>query len=260
MVITIRLDVSGSPLLSVDAESTSTIADTKRYIDCVRPDTGKRSPKYDLYFNGNLLKESLTLKDCGVESQSILQLSKSLQLQIRMMAGSSNTFSLSALSSDTVDGIKRRIVQTQRLPNESQTIKYCLQFLGKELSDGATLSDCKVQDGSILMLLTLISGVMCSNIELQIQRAEGMNIELQNVMKRAEGLKIEADHFNKSIGRHQRSKRLCKQCIVIALCFPCVLITECYERRRHQDELQGYTKLPGDVIKTTTTGIYCPMS
>ena len=263
MVITIRLDVSGTPLLSMDVESTNTIADIKRYIDHVQPDVGKRSPKYDLYFNGKLLKESLKLKDCGVdpESQLTLQLSKSLQLQIRMMARPSNTISLSALSSDTVDGIKHRIVQTKRLPNEFQ---YCLQFLGKELPDSATLSDCKVQDGSMLHVQLLQETTNISNLEqLKLLQLQSRIDAVEKIKKRSRSLYDHAENLEElSRGqyefehtRHRLRRRTIKHCIVTVLCFPCVLITECYNRRRRRDELQGYSKLPGDVIKTTTTGI-----
>lgn len=249
MVITIRLDVSRAPLLSMDVESTNTIADIKKYIDRVQPDVGKRSPKYDLYFNGKLLKESLELKDCGVdpESQSTLQLSKTLQLQIRMMARpytNTSTISLSALSSDTVDGIKRRIVQTERLSSEFQ---YCLRFLGKELPDSATLSDCKVQDGSMLHIQFL-------------QETADTSINLER-LKLLQLLQLDKQHaeipreFGPTPTRQRLKRHTSKHCLVAVLCFPCVLITECYNRRRRRDELRGYSKLPGDVIKTTTTGI-----
>ena len=257
MVITIRLDVSGAPLLSMDVESTNTIADIKRYIDRVQPDVGKRSPKYDLYFNGKLLKESLELKDCGVdpESQSTLQLSKSLQLQIRMMArpySNTSTISLSALSSDTVDGIKRRIVQTERLSNEFQ---YCLRFLGKDLPDSATLSDCKVQDGSMLHIQFLQE---TADISINLERLKLLQLQIDKVKQRCEQLhdRAEISHGQDLERTHQRfRRRTIKHRIVAVLCFPCVLITECYNRRRRRDELRGYSKLPGDVIKTTTTGI-----
>ena len=268
MVITIRLDVSGAPLLSMDVESTNTIADIKRYIDYVQPDVGKRPPKYDLYFNGKLLKESLELKDCGVdpESQSTLQLSKTLQLQIRMMARpycNTSTISLSALSSDTVDDIKRRIVQTERLPNEFQ---YCLRFLGKELPDSATLSDCKVQDGSMLHIQFLqetadssINLERLKLLQLQIDKVkQQIELQIDKVQQRCEQLDDRAEFSRSQDLERTRQKfrqRTIKHRIVAVLCFPCVLITECYNRRRRRDELRGYSKLPGDVIQTTTAGI-----
>ena len=252
MVITIRLDVSRAPLLSMDVESTNTIADIKRYIDRVQPDVGKRSPKYDLYFNGKLLKESLELKDCGVdpESQSTLQLSKSLQLQIRMMArpySNNSTISLSALSSDTVDGIKRRIVQTERLSNEFQ---FCLRFLGKELPDSATLSDCKVQDGSMLHIQFLQE---TADISINLERLK--LLQLLQLERAEQTCKQCAREFGPTPTRQRLKRHTSKHCLVAVLCFPCVLITECYNRRRRRDELRGYSKLPGDVIKTTTAGI-----
>ena len=268
MVITIKMDISGSSPFSMDVESNSTIADVKSYIDRVRPDVGKRSPNYDLYLNANPLKESLTLKDCGVESQSTLQLSKSLQLQIRMMEGPSNTISLSALSADTVDTITRRIVQTQRLPNKS-SIKYRMKFMGKELAAVATLSDCKVQDGSVLELHVLKQSSDISEIDrLRSQVSEVKRIMQQNVdrvYQRGDRI-LQEDELTldraqlREFKPHQRRIRMHKQscitkhCIVTAFCFPCVLIAECYSRRQRRNESRGYAKLPGDVIKTTTAG------
>ena len=270
MVITIKMDISGSSPFSMDVESNSTIADVKSYIDRVRPDIGKRSPNYDLYLNANPLKESLTLKDCGVESQSTLQLSKSLQLQIRMMEGPSNTISLSALSADTVDTITRRIVQTQRLPNKS-SIKYRMKFMGKELAAVATLSDCKVQDGSVLELHVLKQSSDI-NEELRIDRLRGQVNEVKGIMQQnidrvyqrgdrilQEGIEpVELGARDREFKPLQRRilkrSRITKHCIVTAFCFPCVLIAECYHRRQRRNECRGYAKLPGDVIKTTTAG------
>ena len=261
MVVTISMDVSrGHSLLSMDVESTSTIMDVKRCIDHVQSAAGKRSPEYDLYFNGNLLEENLTLKDCGVESQSTLQLAKSLHLQIRVMERPS-IITLSALSSDTIDTVKHRISQTEHLPDEPSY--YCLCFLGNRLVDTATLSDCDVQDGSILQLIqehsrllelerqvAQVRQIMQSNIEMVMDQAES----LSETEKRATALSL--DQFSRGIKSHRRSTlRSCAHCILAVLCFPCVLINECYERRQHRNELQGYTELPGDVIKTTTTGI-----
>ena len=256
MVVTIRMDVSGSPHLNMDVESTSTIVDIKRHIDHVQSAAGRRSPEYDLYFNGNLLEENLTLKDCGVESQSTLQLAKSLHLQIRVMERPS-TITLSALSSDTVNTIKRRIIQTEQLPNEPSC---CLCFLGNRLVDTATLSDCNVQDGSILhydqiehlRLLELgkqtaeIKQIMQSNIDLAMKQGE----QLSDVKEKAGALY--SDQFSKTVSRRRSTKQSCARCIFAVLCFPCNLINECYERRQHRKELQSYTKLPGDV--TTTAG------
>ena len=153
MVITIRKDVSRTSLLSLNVESTSTVADVKRDIDRMQSEKRHQSPNYNLYFKRNLLEEeNYTLKDYGVVSHSTLQLSKKLHLHINLVVYHSHkkSISITDLSSTTVSTIKRRIIQTEQLPH--QPTEFSLRFLGNKLRDTATLSDHNIQDGASLIL------------------------------------------------------------------------------------------------------------
>ena len=153
MVITIRKDVSRTSLLSLNVETTSTIADVKRDIDCMQSEKRCRSSKYDLYFKRNLLEEeNLTLKDYGVVSHSTLQFSKKLHLHIKLVLYHSHerSISITDLSSTTVSTIKCRIIRTEQLPHQPTEFSLC--FLGNKLRDTATLSDHNIQDGASLIL------------------------------------------------------------------------------------------------------------
>lgn len=140
-------DIQGS-LFSIDIESTSTIAEVKRYISgCIHSSFVEHS----LYFNGKLLEEnSLTLKDCGVEPQSTLQLSTILHLHIEMVGSFADlsNISISALSSDAIDTVKRKIIQTKELPIQPSACS--LYYLSNHLEDPATLAYYNIKDGSAL--------------------------------------------------------------------------------------------------------------
>ena len=93
-------------------------------------------------------------------------------------------------------------------------------------------------------------------LQNQVESVKGiMASSLDKMFTRAEQLEMQEDEFSRT-SHYLRNKPSCniKHCIVIALCFPCVLIAKCYNRRQHRNELQGYAELPGDVVNATSIG------
>ena len=224
MVINVKKDRSSSSLLSVNVEPTSTIADVKNSICYIKSMRQLLKSEYHLYFEGNRLEDNLTLKDCGVESRSTLQFSKKLQLHIRM-AGAFSTLSdltLSALSSDTADATKCRVIQAKQLPY--QPAEYVL----RSLMGSRTLADNDLKDGS----------------EVQF-----CDLSFDEIERGTRDTRI-------AVAFHTRGSQRCstvRACIIGAVCLPfipCIVIGE-YCIKRYQDH---HREVQTSRDATTTTG------
>ena len=229
MAINIRMDVPDcrASTLSVDVEPTSTIADVKRHIDHImRSRKQSLNIGYDIYFNGKLLEEnSPTLKDCGVESQSTLQLSVTLHLCIEMAGKFANLsdISLSALSSDKIDIVKHKIIQAKQFPN--QPSDYSLYYERIKLKDTATLAYYDIGDGSALQFCNSEYTGLSGSV-----RIAGMP----------------------EVVVAGRATHCISRCVRIMLCLPCLLIVHCIDvYRDHQNQHQGRETPTGNEVQST---------
>jgi ubiquitin C len=100
-----------------------------------------------LFGDKELDKDTATLKDCGIQHGSNLNLVDDMTIQVEKLDG--KTMNLTVKPSDTIKDVKQKIYDQEGIPIDEQR----LSFLGKDLDkDEATLSGCTVKHGSTLKL------------------------------------------------------------------------------------------------------------
>lgn len=153
MVIAIRKnDPQQSLLVNIDVEPTSTVADIKGYIGRVQ--RGNHSPELNLHFNGKLLQDEHTLRDCGVGPRSTLLLSEIFLVHVMLRrlpraTSKARLVSVKVISTDRVADIINQVIEKEHLP---QSTDHLLLTASQGLFAGYLVSECSIQNGSILRL------------------------------------------------------------------------------------------------------------
>lgn len=141
MIIYVKDTKNKTHTLTVDP--TDRVRDVKRQIE---KKEGTPVDQQRLFFGPTELKDSPTLRDCGIKHQDTLKLEP---MQIHVKTPEGKTVTLNVRPDDTIQDVKDKVEKKEKIPADQQR----LTFRGKELDDPvSTLDDNNIKHGDTLNL------------------------------------------------------------------------------------------------------------
>lgn len=135
-----------------------------------------------LTLDDNILKGDHSLGDYNILKDSVLHLvplhcGNDVRIHVDTLTGKMIT--LDVVMEDTIENVKKKILEEERTPVECQ----CLVYAGKELKDYRTLKDYNIQRGSTLILTRELLGGMPIFVKMLTGKTITLNVEPETSIK-----------------------------------------------------------------------------